>query len=89
MPQVQLNTRVDIDTYTKLKQFSDTTGRPIARITDEALTAYMAPPEMKKSKEIIHLLVVKGTPLVAYRSREQADKIAASQAAQVVPVELT
>lgn len=41
MPQVQLNTRISIETYTELKQHSEATSKPIARIVEEALINYL------------------------------------------------
>jgi predicted DNA-binding protein len=41
MPQVQLNTRVDIDTYNRLKEASEKLNKSIASIVDEALNQYL------------------------------------------------
>jgi hypothetical protein len=52
MPQVQLNTRVDIDTYNRLKEASEKLNKSIASIVNGALNQYLkeASP-MKKSCE--------------------------------------
>lgn len=41
MPQVQLNTRIDISTHTDLHAYAKSTGKPIARIVEEALINYL------------------------------------------------
>jgi hypothetical protein len=53
MPQVQLNTRVDVDTYNQLKEASRSTGKSIAAIVDEALNQYFkeASPMYEKNGE--------------------------------------
>ena len=47
MPQVQLNTRVDIDTYTRLKNYTENTKKSIASVVDEALRQYLDKEEKK------------------------------------------
>ena len=41
MPQVNLATRIDIDTYTRLKEYTEKTKKSIASVTDEALKDYL------------------------------------------------
>lgn len=41
MPQVQLNTRIDISTHTDLHEYAKSSGKPIARIVEKALVNYL------------------------------------------------
>lgn len=41
MPQVNLATRIDIETYTRLKAYTEKTKKSIASVTDEALKNYL------------------------------------------------
>lgn len=49
--QVQLNTRVSVDTYTKLKEVSEASKKSLASIVEEALNKYFK--ENEDEQEII------------------------------------
>ena len=45
--QVQLNTRIEVTTYTRLKEYTENTKKSIASVVDEALRQYLDKEEKK------------------------------------------